>query len=99
LDDWCRGVWRSYGLLFWGLTRAQYESHVSWYSKSASGLYVLGAIEMSSMVRQVGGAGARAGADAEDRSLGGTAGRIGFGGDTSATVGMLIVTADDDCGN
>jgi hypothetical protein len=62
-------------------------------------LDALGAIEMSSMVRHVGGAGARAGADAEDKSLGGTAGKIGLGGDTSATVGMLIATVDDDCRN
>jgi hypothetical protein len=54
---------------------------------------------MSSMVRHVDGAGARAGADAEDKSLGGTAGKTGLGGDTSAIVGMLTVTADDDCGN
>ncbi len=60
-------------------------------------MYVLGAIEMSSMVRQLGGAGARAGADAEDRSLDGTAGRIGFGGGRSATDGMF--DSDDDCGN
>jgi hypothetical protein len=48
------------------------------------------------MVRHVDGAGARAGADAEDKSLGGTAGKTGLGGDTSVIVGMLTVTVDDD---
>ncbi len=53
---------------------------------------------MSSTVSLVEGTEARAGADAEDRSLGGTAGKTGLGGGRSATVGMLMAT-DDDCGN
>ncbi len=52
---------------------------------------------MSSMVRQVDDAGARAGAEAEDSNRGGTIGKTGFGGGNSATVGRTNV--DDDSGN
>ncbi len=53
---------------------------------------------MSSTVRLVEGAEARAGADAEDSRRAGTAGKAGLGGGRSATVGILMAT-DDDCGN
>jgi hypothetical protein len=42
---------------------------------------------------------AREGAEADDNRRAGIAGSTGLGGDTSATVGILMATEDDDCGN